>query len=283
MLTSDTLNGINAYMAHNARVGDDNTFVRGLVESYDFLGFGTVVSYANERIKVACGKRVYTNVEVVVIGVDGWGIKPVPAPNDRVLLFSTQIPVADLKLFKANGSMPAYDVSGLKAIPITDSNTKQLLTVNKNGIVLTGNNKITINDAGIQIEDKNKNKIKTSANGVEAEDYAHNKFKSGNTGIEVEDAGHNKFKSGGQGITLQDQFGNKLEMTEHSTKLTDVNGSTVTMDNQAVEIKGYQASGGQHNTVTMSSSGIFITDINHNTITCGSGGIVLNSNLKVIK
>ena len=150
MFNKNKSNGMNAMRAHQARAQDDNTFVRSIVESYTFLGFGTVMTYANERLTVVCGNRKFTNVEVMVFGVDGWGIKPVPAPNDRVMLFSTQVPVGDIKQFTASGSMPAYDPSGLKAIPITDSRTAQLITVSMTGIEVTGTNKVTINNAGIR-------------------------------------------------------------------------------------------------------------------------------------
>ena len=264
MLNKNEANGFNAFNAHNARVGDDNNFVRGLVEGYEFLGFGLVTAYANERISVSSGGRTFTNVEVVVVGVDGWGIKPVPAINDRVLLFSTQVPVADIKQFAADGSMPAYDVSGLKAIPVTDSNTAQLSTVSKTGVVLTG-------------------KATTSTTGVVLEDKFHNKLTAGQTGTELEDCFHNKITSNTNGTTLQDHFNNKIETAEHSTKITDVNGSFVEMINDSLTIQSHLQKGGQHNVITMSTGGIFINDLNHNSITCNSQGILLNSHLKIIK
>lgn len=300
MLDTNEVNGFNAFNAHNTRVGDDNNFVRGLVEGYEFLGFGLVTAYVNERISVSSGGRTFTNVEVVVVGVDGWGIKPVPAINDRVLLFSTQVPVADIKQFVADGSMPAYDVSGLKAIPVTDSNTAQLITVSKTGVVLTGKNKGRINDTLIEFEDSNGNKLKTSAAGVEFEDKFQNKATTSTTGVvledkfqnklttssagaELEDCFHNKITSNTNGTTLQDHFNNKIETAEHSTKITDVNGSFIKMINDSLTIQSHLQKGGQHNVITMSTGGIFINDLNHNSITCNSQGILLNSHLKIIK
>lgn len=202
---SDT-NGIKAMLAHSARAGDDNIYVRSIIESYLFLGFGTVSAYANERITVTCGGRKYTNVEVMVFGVDGWGIKPVPAVNDRVMLFSTQAPVPDLKQFKAPGSMPAYDTSGLKAIPITDSNAAQLITVDVNGVVITGNNKITINNDGIQIEDNNGNKVVTASKSV----TVSAKIDSNTAKIELTSSGFNIADSNGNTITSSDNDGVKI-------------------------------------------------------------------------
>lgn len=161
-------NAMNAMLAHKERVGNDNSFVRGIIDTYTLLGFGVVTKYSAERVEVSCGNMTFTNVEVMVFGINGWGIKPVPTKGDRVLLFSTQTPVPDIKQFIATGSMPPYDLSGLKAIPVTDSvQSSQLITVDKNGVVLSGSNKITVNNNGIQIEDKNGNKIvMNNADGV---------------------------------------------------------------------------------------------------------------------
>lgn len=202
MFLSDNANGINAMYAHEARTKDDNTFVRGIVESYTFLGFGLVVTYLNEKLTVKCGNTTYTNVEVVVLGVDGWGIKPVPAPNDRVLLFSTQVPVGDVKQFTASGSMPAYDPSGLKAIPITDSTSAQLITVSKTGIEITGANKLKVNAQGVQFQDVNNNKVTTSA-----------------TGVAFEDKNGNKMTTASAGITVEDKNGCKIETSSSSVKI----------------------------------------------------------------
>ena len=160
-------NAVNALLAHQERVGNDITFVRGLIESYTFLGFGTVTQYLNERVTVSCGNMTFTNVEVMVFGVNGWGIKPVPAKDDRVMLLSTQTPVPDIKEFIASGSMPAYDLSGLKAVPVTDSvKASQLITVDKDKVQLTGDVKLTLSSSGITIEDKNGNKIETNSSSV---------------------------------------------------------------------------------------------------------------------
>lgn len=201
-------NGINAFHAHQSRVDNDITFTRSIVEGYTFIGFGTVAKYADERVDVVCGAYTFTNVEVMVFGVDGWGVKPVPDVNDRVLLISSQAPIPDLKKFEAPGSMPSYDVSGLKAIPITDSETAQLITVDKNGVVLTGNNKITINDDGIQVEDNNGNKIVTSSDGVSTEDTNGNKIVTSSNGVSIEDKNGCKIVSSSSSVKIN----NKLEI-----------------------------------------------------------------------
>lgn len=185
-------NAINAMLAHQARVADDNTYVQSMIGDNLFLGFGTVAKYEDGRVDVSCGGRTFTNVEVIVFGVDGWGIKPVPAENDRVLLLATQSPVVDLKEFEASGTMPPYDVSGLKAIPITDIDTPQLITVDKDGVVITGDNKVTINADGIQVEDKNGNKVTTSSDGINITDANGNTIVGASDGVKINDKLHVK-------------------------------------------------------------------------------------------
>lgn len=184
-------NGINAMMAHTWQSGDDNNFVRGVIGNYMFLGFGVVKAINGERMTISCGARTYTNVELMVFGVDGWGLKVVPAVNDRVLLLTTQVPVTDLKTFIAPGNMPAYDQSGIKAIPITDIRSAQLITVNANGISVTGDAQITINSSGISIVD-NKNK---SGNNV-------NKVVMSSSGVEIDDKNGNKIVMGQSNVTI---------------------------------------------------------------------------------
>lgn len=203
-------NGINATLAHQSRVGDDNTFVRGIVEGYTIIGLGLVTSYASERVDVVCGNRKFTNVEVMVPGVDGWGLKLIPAVNDRVLLFSTQVPCIDLKQFKADGSMPAYDPSGLKAIPLTDSDSAQLITVDKDGIVVTGDNKLTVNADGIQVEDVNGNKVTTSEDGIEIVDANDNTVILNADGAKITDTNDNTVTMASSGITMEDSNGCKI-------------------------------------------------------------------------
>lgn len=183
MGTQNDMNGVNAMNAHLARVYDDTTFTRSIVESYTFIGFGTVSRYSDGRVDVACGSQTFTNVEVMVIGIDGWGIKPVPAVNDRVLIIASQSPVPDLKQFQASGSMPAYDPSGLKAIPVTDADTAQLITVSKDGIEITGDNKLKINADGIAVEDVKGNKVTMDKNGVSLEDLNGHTIVTSSDGI----------------------------------------------------------------------------------------------------
>ena len=165
-------NGINTMAAHESRAGVDATYVREIVEGYTFAVFGVVRKYINGRIDVQCGSLTFTNVEVLVLGVNGWGIKPVPAIGDRVLLVGSQSPIVDISKFIATGSMPPYDVSSLKAIPVTDSvKASQLITVNAQGIEITGSNKLTVNAQGIVLTDANGNKIvMNNADGVKIND-----------------------------------------------------------------------------------------------------------------
>lgn len=193
--------GINAMMAHQARVHDDNTYIRSVIQSYTFATYGKVTKYEEGRVDVQCGSLKFTNVEVIVIGVDGWGIKPVPAVGDRVLLISSQAPVIDIKEFKATGSMPPYDVSGLKAIPVTDEEkATQLITVDKDKVEITGDNKLLINADGIQFEDVNGNKVET-------------KDKEVSISAVVGDNKTSTVIMNASGITITDAAnGNKIEM-----------------------------------------------------------------------
>ena len=193
--------GINAMMAHQARVHDDNTYIRSVIQSYTFATYGKVTKYEEGRVDVQCGSLKFTNVEVIVIGVDGWGIKPVPAVGDRVLLISSQAPVIDFKEFKATGSMPPYDVSGLKAIPVTDEEkATQLITVDKDKVEITGDNKLLINADGIQFEDVNGNKVET-------------KDKEVSISAVVGDNKTSTVIMNASGITITDAAnGNKIEM-----------------------------------------------------------------------
>lgn len=268
MLFDSETNGIDAMRAHALRAGDDNTFVRSIVESYMFLGFGTVAAIKDERMEVSCGDHSYTNVELMVLGVDGWGIKVVPAVNDRVLLFSTQIPVANLKLFSALGTMPPYDQSGIKAIPLTDSLSAQLITVNKDGINITGANKLTVNSAGIEVEDSNGNKITTSSNGVTASDKNSNSITTDANGVVVKDKNDNSITTNSSGVVVEDCNGgtahNKITTASTGITIVDCNGETT------------------HNSITTTSTGITIEDCNGNTIVSDStNGVKINNKLQI--
>lgn len=151
-------NAVNAFLAHQMRAGVEATYMRSLIEGYTFATYGKVTAYSDGRVDVACGSLNFTNVEVLVLGVNGWGIKPVPAKGDRVLLIGSQSPIVDIKSFEATGTMPPYDESGLKAIPVCDaSSASQLITVEQGKIQITGDTKLTINSDGINLEDKNGN------------------------------------------------------------------------------------------------------------------------------
>ena len=166
MLEKETTNGINSMLAHENRTGDDNTFVRSMIGSYMFLGFGVVTEINDERMKVCCGDHSFANVELMILGVNGWGLKAVPDVGDRVLLLSTQIPVSDLKTFTAHGSMPPYDPSGVKAVPITDVSTAQLITVSKDGISVTGATQLTANSNGFSLTDAKGNTFVGNNDGI---------------------------------------------------------------------------------------------------------------------
>ena len=212
--------GIDAMLAHRARVHDDNVYIRGVIQSYTFATYGKVIKYSNGRVDVQCGSLKFTNVEVLVLGVNGWGIKPVPAVGDRVLLISSQAPVIDIKEFKATGTMPPYDVSGLKAIPVTDEEAAtQLITVDKDKIEITGDNKLLINADGIQLEDVNANKVTTSDSGVAFEDLNGNKVTCDDSGVAFEDTNGNKITTASAGITVEDKNGGKIEMGSASVKI----------------------------------------------------------------
>ena len=231
--------GINAMLAHRARVHDDNVFTRSVIQSYTFATYGKVLSYAAGRVNVQCGKLKFTNVEVLVIGVNGWGIKPVPAIGDRVLLISSQAPVIDIKEFKATGTMPPYDVSGLKAIPVTDEEAAtQLVTVDKDKIEITGNNKLLVNADGIQVEDVNGNKVTTSDKGVAFEDLNKNKVTSDDKGVVFEDLNKNKVTADDKGVAFEDANKNKITTASAGITIEDKNGCKIETSSSSVKING---------------------------------------------
>ena len=197
-------NGISAMLAHQMRSGDDNIFVHGIVESYTFAVFAKVIKYVAGRVDVICGSLKFTNVEVMVLGVDGWGIKPVPAVGDRVLLVSSQAPIIDLAKFEATETMPSYDESGLKAIPITDeAKATQLITVTKDGIEVTGDNKLKVNADGVELEDVNGNKVVTSSDGISLTDLSENSVVMDTSGVVITDkVNSNDITCGSDGVKI---------------------------------------------------------------------------------
>ena len=213
-------NAINTLMAHEMRSGVNTNNVRGIIESYTFATYGVVTKYANGRVDVRCGSMHFTNIEVIVFGVNGWGIKPVPAIGDRVLLLSSQVPVIDIKTFASTGTMPAYDVSGLKAIPVCDdTKATQLITVDKSKIEITGDNKLTVNSQGVTFEDKNGNKVTTSNTGVAFEDKNNNKFTTNNSGVVIEDTNNNKITTSSSGFNITDKNGCKIVSSSTDIKI----------------------------------------------------------------
>ena len=213
--------GINSMLAHKARVGDDTIFVRTLIGTYTFATYGKVTKYEDGRVDVSCGSLHFTNIEVLVMGINGWGIKPVVDTGDIVLLIGSQAPILKIEDMEATGSMPPYDVSGLKAIPVTTSDTAQLFTVDKDGITLEGSNKITINDDGIQIEDNNGNKVTTDDKGVVFEDLSGNKVTTDDKGIIIEDTNDNKITTKSSGVEIEDSNGCKIVTSSSSVKIND--------------------------------------------------------------
>lgn len=256
-------NAINTMLAHESRAGVDATYFRELIEGYTFATYAKVTKYSNGRVDVLCGKLKFTNVEVLVLGVNGWGIKPVPAVGDRVLLISSQSPVVDIKTFISTGTMPPYDVSGLKAIPVCDDVTAtQLITVDKDKVKLTGPNKLTIDNSGIKFEDANGNKVNTTTNGVSFED----KFK-------------NKVDTTTNGVSFEDNFKNKVDTTTNGVAFEDKNHNKVTTTSSGISLE--DANGNKHNKITTSSSGVAIIDTNGNSYTADNSGVTIqdkNSN-----
>lgn len=250
-------NAVNTMLAHESRAGVDTTYFRELIEGYTFATYAKVTKYSNGRVDVLCGKLKFTNVEVLVLGVNGWGIKPVPAVGDRVLLISSQSPVVDIKTFISTGTMPPYDVSGLKAIPVCDDVTAtQLITVDKDKVKLTGPNKLTVDRNGIKFEDANGNKVDTTANGVSFEDKFKNKVDTTTNGVSFEDNFKNKVDTTTNGVAFEDKNHNKVTTTTSGIALEDANGS-------------------KHNKIVTSNTGISITDISENTIVTAQNKITL--------
>ena len=256
----DDTNAVNAMLAHQASVHDDNNFVRGIVQSYTFATYGKVLKYSSGRVDVQCGSLKFTNVEVLVLGVNGWGIKPVPAVGDRVLLISSQAPVIDIETFQATGSMPPYDVSGLKAIPVTDENKAlQLITVDKDKVDITGNNKLTVDADGVKFEDVNGNKVTTSDSGVAFEDLNGNKVTADDSGVAFEDLNGNKVTCDDSGIAVEDTNSNKVTLSSDGFAVEDANS----------------------NKITAASAGITIEDKNGGKIEMGSSSVKINGKLEI--
>lgn len=256
-------NGINTMRAHESRAGVDATYTRELIESYTFATYAIVTKYSNGRVDALCGGLKFTNVEVLVFGVNGWGIKPVPAVGDRVLLISSQSPIVDIKTFLASGTMPPYDVSGLKAIPVCDDiKATQLITVDKDKVKLTGANKLTVDVNGVQFEDSKGNKVTTSNNGVAFEDKNGNKVTTDSNGVAFEDLSSNKVTTTSSGIELEDANGNshnKITTSSSGVVIIDTNGNSYTADN----------------------SGVTIEDKNSNKIVMGSSNVTINGKLEI--
>ena len=254
-------NGINTMRAHESRAGTDATYTRELIESYTFATYAVVTKYSNGRVDAMCGSLKFTNVEVLVFGVNGWGIKPVPAVGDRVLLISSQSPIVDIKTFLASGTMPPYDVSGLKAIPVCDDiKATQLITVDKDKVKLTGANKLTVDINGVQFEDSKGNKVTTNSNGVAFEDKNGNKVTTDSSGVAFEDLSSNKVTTTSSGITLEDANGsdnkhNKIVTSSSGVSITDVSENTVVTANKKITLT---VKGGS--VVAMSNSSVIIND-----------------------
>lgn len=195
-------NAVNTMFAHESRAGDDNIFVRSIVEGYSFLTWGIVEKYEEGRVDVACGSLHFTDVEVLVIGINGWGIKPVLAKDDKVLLLTTQAPVPDIAEYEASGTMPPYDLSGMKAIPVTTQDAAQLITISADGIEITGDNKLTVNSDGVSFTDVNGNSAVTN----------------------------------NKGVTITDTKGNTFVMKEKEVSMAVKNGSTIVATDSSVKI-----------------------------------------------
>lgn len=232
-------NGLNAMYAHKARVQNDNKYVRGIIEGYIMALLGTVTKYSDERVDVQAGGYKFKNIEVMVFGVDGWGVKPVPAVGDRVLVVSTVNPIIDIKTMFTTSSMPAYDESGFKAICLTDTDKAlQLITVDKDKVEITGNNKLLVNADGIQVEDVNGNKVTTSDSGVEFEDLNGNKVTTDDSGVAFEDLNGNKVTCDDSGVAFEDTNGNKTTTASAGITIEDKNGCKIETSSSSVKING---------------------------------------------
>jgi hypothetical protein len=264
-------NAINAMLAHQSRAGVDATYFRELIEGYTFATYAKVTKYSNGRVDVLCGKLKFTNVEVLVLGVNGWGIKPVPAVGDRVLLISSQSPIVDIKTFISTGTMPPYDVSGLKAIPVCDDVTAtQLITVDKDKIKITGPNKVTVDNSGIQFEDSNGNKISTTTNGVFFEDKFKNKVDTTTDGVSFEDKFKNKVDTTTDGVSFEDKFKNKVDTTTDGVSFEDKFKNKVDTTTNGVSFEDKNK-----NKVDTTTNGVSFEDKNKNKITTASSGITI--------
>ena len=213
-------NAVNAMLAHRVRAGDDNTFVRSIIEGYAFLTWGVVEKYEEGHVDVKAGSRHFTNVEVLILGVNGWGIKPVLAKDDKVLLLTTQAPVPDVKEFEAPGTMPPYDLSGMKAIPITTDETAQLITVSADGIEIAGKLTLQANDEGITVTtpagDDKVNTVDLKAEGITLSDGNGNSIATSDKGITATDCNDNTIITADKKIELEVKGGSKIAASDSS-------------------------------------------------------------------
>lgn len=203
--------GINNFMGMESQYNNPVMFTKGIVEGYVFIDVAKVTKVIANRLTCTASGREYTNVEVLILGVNGYGVKLVPAVGDRVLILAPCTPMESVELYNPTNTMNNYDRSGIKAIPLTDSKTSQLLTVDRSGVKLTGDNKFTLNSSGITVEDKNKNKVEMTSSGISVEDKNKNKIKTTSSGIAVEDKNSVKITTSSSGIVLQGKKG-KVEI-----------------------------------------------------------------------
>lgn len=203
--------GINNFMGMESQYNNPVMFTKGIIENYVFIDVARVTRVLANRLTCTASDREYTNVEVLILGINGYGVKLVPAIGDRVLLLAPCTPMESVEQYNPTNTMNNYDRSGIKAIPLTDSKTAQLLTIDRTGMKLTGDNKFTLNSTGITVEDKNKNKVSLTSDGVSLEDKNKNKVKTSSSGISVEDKNSVKITTSSSGIVLQGKKG-KVEI-----------------------------------------------------------------------
>lgn len=179
--------GIDTVLRTAGMKDSEHKRISRIIGEYTFVGFAKVTKNNNNRVDCEVGSTKFTNVEVMVLGINGYGVKLVPDVGDRVLLIASKIPITDLKKFEPSFTMPLYDNSGIKCIPVTDIDTAQLLTVDKDKIELTGDNKFLLNSDGISVEDVNENKVDLTADGISFEDTNGNKITAASSGVTIED------------------------------------------------------------------------------------------------
>lgn len=152
-------NGIDDYMSLVAQFKNSTGNIKRVVENYVLINIAKVKEVRDNKIDCYTGACNFTDVEVLMLGNKSYGVKIIPDVDDIVLLLAPRVPMESVEDFDPDFSMPPYDISGVKAVPLSVSSAPQVLSISKDGIELTGDNKLTLNSDGITIEDVNGNTI----------------------------------------------------------------------------------------------------------------------------